>query len=477
MEDSSPANAGGLDPTAVAESTVGLDGPDSDPWVTELATRVAAAGAQSSPGNRRDLADAIRDAREAGLLVRDRFILIERIGSGGMGAVFKARDIRREEAGDRDSLVAIKFLNTGFSDHPDALVTLQREARKTQALAHPNIVTVYDFDRDGERVFMTMELLQGEPLSRLQVLDYRNGQVLGRMDLVRQLAEGLAYAHSLGIVHSDLKPDNVFVTPEGRVKILDFGIARLAADAVLRDSYDVSRLGALTRRYASLEMLRGESPHLADDVYALALIGWWLFSGVHPFKGANAEEALAQNLTPVPLPSGLPGRVRSTLTRALALRREDRTPDAGVFLREWLGTRQRNWLLAGVTALLVTVSSIWLYQGLAPRGPDTPFDQLPAPVQQEFRVLLDAGTEHLALGDIDGATRRYADAWALHPWNPSLQVALDELVQRLADRAAQIGTADERVLFVRSLEALQEQPYLDQHRGFQALLASVAPEP
>ena len=218
-------------------------------------------------------------ARDEGLLIRDRFVLLEQLGAGGMGTVFTAIDLRRAEADDPNSRVAIKFLSAAFSEHPDALVSLQREARKTQQLAHPNVITVHDFDRDGDRVFMTMELLDGEPLSRLDRLEQRLGKVFDRSDLVRQFAEGLAYAHSQGVVHCDLKPDNVFVTASGRVKVLDFGIARLTQEAEQTDQYDAGRLGALTRRFASIEMLIGNTePHPADDVYALGLIGWWLFT-------------------------------------------------------------------------------------------------------------------------------------------------------------------------------------------------------
>ncbi len=102
-----------------------------------------------------------------GSVVKDRFVLEEKIGQGGMGTVYKARDRRKEEAQDRNPYVALKVLNEDFKRHPRSLQALQREARKAQALQHPNIVTVYDFDRDGTNVYMVMELLEGEPLDRL----------------------------------------------------------------------------------------------------------------------------------------------------------------------------------------------------------------------------------------------------------------------------------------------------------------------
>src|SRR6185312_12459404 len=103
----------------------------------------------------------------AGSVVKDRFVLEEELGRGGMGIVFKARDLRKEEAQDRNPYVALKVLNEEFKRHPESLKALQRESRKAQHLAHPNVVTVYDFDRDGANVFMVMELLEGRSLDRL----------------------------------------------------------------------------------------------------------------------------------------------------------------------------------------------------------------------------------------------------------------------------------------------------------------------
>src|ERR687892_2812700 len=112
-----------------------------------------------------------------GTVLKDRFILEQLIGTGGMGAVFKARDRRRVEAKDRNPYVAIKVLHGDIRWHPDAGIALQREARKAQDLAHPNVITVYDFDHDAGHVFVTMELLEGEPLS--EILRRVKGQGLG----------------------------------------------------------------------------------------------------------------------------------------------------------------------------------------------------------------------------------------------------------------------------------------------------------
>ena len=445
------------------------EGDATDPWIIELATRIERSSFTATHHALSDLGEVVKKARQEGLLVRDRFVLLDQLGAGGMGSVFTARDLRREEAGDIDSIVAIKFLSAAFSEHPDALVTLQREARKTQTLAHPNIVTVFDFDRDDDRVFMTMELLKGEPLSKLESLEQVTGKTFDRVDLLKQMVEGLAYAHSQGIIHSDLKPDNVFVTSEGRLKILDFGIARLAAGSLSGDSFDVSRLGALTRRYASLEMIRGEAPHPSDDVYALGLIGWWLFSGQHPYSGEAADFAFAERMSPCSLPRGVPFRVRRTLQSAIVFERSARTEDAGAMRMALSSVRQRTWLLASVATLLLAVSTLWWLDTQGPPGPDVPFDQLTALEQSQFRSALASGRKHTQGGDLMGGWQHYETAWEIHPWNPELLDAIDELIEVLRIQIVQDAPMIDNAAMTATVQSLSEHPYLANHRDLLAL--------
>ena len=458
------------DKTVVTDKTaVAGEGDATDPWMIELATRIERSSFTATHHALSDLGGVVKKAREDGLLVRDRFVLLDQLGAGGMGSVFTARDLRREEAGDTDSIVAIKFLSASFSEHPDALVTLQREARKTQALAHPNIVTVFDFDRDDDRVFMTMELLKGEPLSKLENLEQATGKTFDRVDLLKQMVEGLAYAHSQGIIHSDLKPDNVFVTSEGRLKILDFGIARLAAGSLTGDSFDVSRLGALTRRYASLEMIRGEAPHPSDDVYALGLIGWWLFSGQHPYEGEAADVALEEQMSPLSLPRGVPARVRRTLQSAIAFERSGRTEDAGAMRAALSSVKQRTWLLASVAALLLAVSTLWYLDSQGPPAPDVPFDQLTALEQSQFRGALASGREHTLGGDLMGGWQYYEEAWLIHPWNPDLLEAIDQLMEMLRRQTSEQAALLDRGSLATTVELLSAHPYLVNHKDLVAI--------
>ena len=365
-----PGDAGSsASPASASDPTVVSDGSDAPTEVTE----------KPIDNRLNPRATQVLQALPADVVViKSRFVLEERLGKGGMGQVYKARDLRKEEALDDNPWVAIKFLGDDFSRHPKALISLQREAKKSQQLAHPNVVTVYDFDRDGDRVYMTMEFLEGAPLSRWESLELpgeRNDIV---SSFITQIAAGLAYAHEHGVVHSDLKPDNVFVTKEGRVKILDFGIARIAETAAEKDSFDAGELGALTLKYASLEMLRGgNDPHPADDVYALGLIAHQLYTGEHPFDGKTAEQALEAGLS-APQIKSLSRSQAKAVQRALAFHQKDRIQSADQFLKVFNGRPARNRLLLMAVVVLSVLSVSFGYRALQTEGPVIPFESLPA---------------------------------------------------------------------------------------------------
>lgn len=266
---------------------------------------------------------------DAPRVLKQRFVLEEKLGSGGMGTVFRAKDLRKVEARDRQPYLAIKVLNNDFREHPEAFVALQREAVKSQAVSHPNIVSIYDFDKDGDVPFITMELLEGQELADL-LRAYSTGlpeDMAWRV--IRDICAGLRHAHDAGIVHADFKPGNVFVSPRNSAKILDFGIARavqLSESAGEDTLFDPAQLAALTPAYASREMLNGDNPEPRDDLYSLGIVIYLILTGRHPYGRLSASEAANENLTPEK-PKKLSWRQWQVLRKCLAFNRPDRPTD------------------------------------------------------------------------------------------------------------------------------------------------------
>src|SRR6185437_15767619 len=316
-------------------------------------------GSRPTSSSWTDVGRAVADAPTlgAGSVVKDRFVLEEELGRGGMGVVFKARDLRKEEAQDRNPWVALKLLNEEFRRHPESLKALQRESRKAQQLAHANVVAVYDFGRDGGNVFMVMELLEGRSLDR--IIRDNEGSGVGiekAMRLTRDMCRAMAYAHEQGVVHSDFKPANAFLTKDNVVKVFDFGIARAVkrTDAVSGSVtlFDPATLGALTPTYASCEMLEGLEPDPRDDVYAMACVAYELLTGKHPFNRVAAVEARNQGLIPK-RPRGLKRQQWRAIQHGLQFSRENRTASAQQFLNELIPRKGRATVAVSVAAVVV----------------------------------------------------------------------------------------------------------------------------
>lgn len=324
--------------------------------------------------------------------LNNRFVLEECIGFGGMGTVYKALDLRKLEASDRKPYIAIKVLNVQFRGHPKSLIALQREARKAQALAHPNIVSVYDFDRDGPMVYLTMEYLKGKALSQvLRAPGFAGMPYADVLRIVTGMGNALAYAHGRGFVHCDFKPGNVFLTESGNVKVIDFGIARVfqkTEEDVDVTVFDPGSLGALTPAYASPEMLEHLDPDPRDDIYALACIAYELLTGHHPFNGVSALQARGAGMKPQ-RPAGLARGPWHALKCGLALERNTRTPTVERFLHDF-GTGasvQRYGLAAGVAAGILAIAALgavgWHYLGAKPRTQATAAAPPPATAQEQ----------------------------------------------------------------------------------------------
>lgn len=399
-----------------------------------------------------------------GALVRNRFLLQKEIGRGGMGIVYTARDLRKEEVGDHDSQIAIKFLSEVFKRYPDSLRMLQQETRKAQQLAHPNVITVYDFDRDGDNVYMTMEYLIGTPLD--DYLDECQHIPLGvseALSIIEGIVKGLEYAHEQGVVHSDLKPGNVFLTEDGVAKIVDFGIARAmkegeAVSGIGVQNSDSQALFALTPGYASLEMFRGAPPDPKDDIYALACISYKLLSGKHPYKNLPANEAHDQGIIPEPI-EGLTERQWQALKKGLALEGDDRVASARAFLDGFLPKRKEPWkYVAAVAAIGMVLTTAY-------------FVTLPPPeallTEEELFIVseeLNVAKESMDVGAIAVAFENYKMILALPPYDkhPPGQ----GFVQQPHNREA-MGAMDELLdLFERESLAAIEDGRLADAEGF-----------
>ena len=232
-------------------------------------------------------------------LVLGNYRLLEKLGEGGMGVVWKARDLKL----DRD--VAVKFLPEGAVDDPERRAFFEREAKAVAALSHPNIVTIFAVDEAEGTSFFTMELVDGQPLSRLVE---PNGVALDRfLEIALPLAGAVAAAHARGIIHRDLKPQNIMIDATGTLKILDFGLARILlplSRMLARDEGSTATLDADfagTIAYMSPEQLRGLPVDHRTDLFSLGVVLFEWATGRLPFGGKTGPEKIAGALKEEPM--------------------------------------------------------------------------------------------------------------------------------------------------------------------------------
>jgi eukaryotic-like serine/threonine-protein kinase len=262
-----------------------------------------------------------------------RYEVVSLLGQGGMGAVYKARDPAL------DRVVALKTINpvllAGGELRDEYLERFRREARAAGRLSHPHIVSVYDlgFDEAGATPFIVMEYVAGVSLETL-LKENPTLPVTQALEMVEQIASALDEAHRHGVVHRDIKPANVFVDPRGRVKVGDFGVARLEGSELTQAGVSFGTPG-----YAAPEVVRGGTADVRSDVFALGVLAYRLLAGKRAFSGATREAVAIDILEREPPPpqalrAEVPEHVSAAVMRTLAKSPEARTPTAGAFLQE-----------------------------------------------------------------------------------------------------------------------------------------------
>jgi len=327
--------------------------------------------------------------------------IVAPLGAGGMGEVYRARDSRLGRE------VAIKVLPAGLGDHPERLARLEREARAVAALNHPGIVTLHSLeDADGVR-FLTMELVEGDSLDRQLAA---SGLPIERvLEIGIALTEAVSAAHGKGVVHRDLKPSNVMVTTDGRVKVLDFGLAKLASPEPPTEMSQANTMAAPlsavgqvlgTVPYMAPEQLRGESSDARTDVFALGIVLYEMACGRRPFLGVTIADVSSAILRDAPQPllavhAELPEEFERIVGRCLQKSPRERYQTALDVTNDLKALQRglhrgpfgpspalpavghakarsaRRWWIAALVPVLI-VAGWFVYQRLSARGPVAP---------------------------------------------------------------------------------------------------------
>lgn len=328
------------------------------------------------------------DEVRPGAVLRGTYEITSLLGEGGMGKVFAARHVRLPKQ------VAVKILKSELKLSPDIVARFRREAEIASRLGHPNIVEVLDFDTlPGGTPFLVLEFLKGRSLA--QRLERGALSLEETQEIALQVGSALLAAHQAGVVHRDLKPDNIFLLPgdstgttRHRVKLLDFGISKLADSRTVK-TQDSVLIG--TPRYMSPEQALGNNQALdaRSDVFALGCIYYEMLSGQPAFPGENIPTLLYKIVhdAPRPLPElvpAIPLNVWPALQRALAKRVEERTPDVATLTEEFTGTRLLNVVAPAPQAAesgADTLDATFVPSRAAPATPPPTAAPTPAPLR------------------------------------------------------------------------------------------------
>jgi serine/threonine protein kinase len=285
---------------------------------------------------------------EVGQLYGGRYKLISRIAIGGMGEVWQAHD----EVILRD--VAIKILKPEYLGDPGFLERFRTEARHAAKVNHDGIANVYDYGEDSGSAFLVMELVPGDSLARILERD-KSLPTDKVLDIVAQTARALYAAHEEGMVHRDVKPGNLLITPDGHVKITDFGIARVADQVSLTATGQV--MG--TVQYLAPEQATGKPASPATDIYSLGIVAYEALAGKRPFTGESQMAiAMAQiNETPPPLPSNIDQRVQNLILGCLA-KKPNQRPESAMVLAQRAESLMSYSPTRAVTTKVITQANL-----------------------------------------------------------------------------------------------------------------------
>ena len=365
--------------------------------------------------------------------------VLEKIGAGGMGEVFRAHDERL----GRD--VALKLIRPASSDNPDHLRRFEQEARAAAALNHPNILAIYDVGFEGTTPYIVSELLEGETLR------HRLGE--GRLpprdasDYALQIVHALIAAHERHIVHRDLKPENLFITNDNRVKILDFGVAKLQPQPEdnrgLENLTTVTKHGAVigTVAYMSPEQLRGKTVDHRSDIFSFGAILYEMMAGCRAFRGETEvdtmtavlrEEPASANLEQAKIPTGYQEIVRHCLekdpenrfqsAKDLAFALQTISGSSPVKIRGGLGPSRRPHVAWAIAAVLAVAAALLLVGR---------WMQTPTSAPTYHRLTFELGTVYSARFTPDGQTAVYSAAWNNKPVQLFSTVGTSLLSQQL----------------------------------------------
>ena len=378
---------------------------------------------------------------QQGTLLAGRYRLGSLIAGGGMGQVWRGRDTML------DRPVAVKVLRDQFAGDPTFRARFRAEAQHAATLVHPHIAAVFDYGEvhgapgTSPVAYLVMELVEGESLADVLRRE-RRLDASRTLDVLRQAADGLGAAHAAGVVHRDIKPANLLVTPDGRVKLTDFGIARSAASVAITATGQV--LG--TAHYLSPEQASGQPASPASDVYSLGTVGYECLAGRRAFEGESAVQIAVMQIRdePHPLPGDVPPEVRALVERAMAKDPAARYPD-GAALRDAVdGVRAGQPTAAPLarTAVLPAVAAATAPAPTAvltavPDGGQARPRRRRWPLAALLAVLLLAGAGALALALRDEPTRGGGDTTTKQEAAPTTPAGVDVVAADLVGRPVQ----------------------------------------